>query len=980
MSVTLEEFGPDNSTTTTTLTLEVPYNAANGDLLLAQIGARAASLGTVTPPAGWSSSTYNSVTLESPAVTRYVGYFWKFHTEGPDPVFHDFVFSALTTGIAVGRIQRWSGARTAANPLIASSGFYSGTDAIGVLCFAAGTTEPNQTVLMLSKRSRTGGSMSGLWSYAATDPSTLTGYGGPSAEGNGRAVQLDMGLATRVTVGSTGVGSALPIEETEEADFHSIFVLLAADPPPTLIDRTAAYVVRNTYNKSLNAAYRLFFNPGSSLAAKYAIKTLLTLPPAEDYTPAEPDPWRPKIYPGDFFVGGERYHIFARKHTKTLGGVTFSVFELAATPIRDTVVVTYAGLPYTDFFLLGNQLHLKWRNPQEWAGITGLYGIAEQAAWIDKGFMGHPYNDIEVAYDYLSWNVGTKIFDELSGDETFTIRDNEFLRYYRLYDEEVGDLERVLGIDNAALVTYKWYGPRLGPVVLTDDAVLAKDDRGLVAEFSMEPETGEILFAADNLIRNPSFEIVSDTFLPYEWTTGLGSPITATGTYPDEAAHSNRYLSLPSDALLHQKLHLRKPGPLTFSFYARVSSGTPALRVVINPIGVGGDYLDADGTASAIFPYSPARETFIASRTVTGTAWVRYTLVFGDDTFFTLDEDPVPDETIDLELRLQAIGGALHIDAVQLESGHEAKVFSYVEARATIEYESAPDENWVPEPDLDKEHPLRRDDVDLNPCQSDMPNGFLCFLEDGEVTDVGLQRGGTDIFLQANPYPQDLLGRYHLPYAKVSGLSKLQRRATFHLEGSPIEDELPVNKAPLVCGGIDPIIPEGAYIEESAPPISHALWVEVPLDLEEELSVLFKDQFGNPIYDETCSITQIGVTGTTISFAQTDQAGRASLLYRNQEGSASETVEFAMDGVSFVFNIDVTEFEIPLNISLASAYGIRIVGISSKSGSYLVQAPANLNKASQYYITTTASLSNQSAYSVNVGQAGSKAAAYAIQL
>lgn len=691
-------------------------------------------------------------------------------------------------------------------------------------------------------------------------------------------------------------------------------------------DRGAQYYVQSPATKSLKAEYRVFI-PAPALT------TLSTL--ADSYTPATSDPWRPIISPGTFWLGTEEYYLFATKKTKTLAEITFSVFKLAGIPLDGSDSMTYAGLTYTDFFWVGNELHFKHRNPEEWTAFyTPNYTNDEQKAWIDAGWLGKPTNTIAFTYQYLVWDTATQAFTTTSITQNFTVAADEDRRYYRIHEGSRDDFERTPSAAHSDDIRYNWYGPRNGPLVITDDQIQNYDSRGHIVEFALDPLTGEITFSTkENLFRNPAFLAYSPTNAPYEWTAPSGALAVATTAFPNEPVYGNRFLDMSVNQVAYQTVLVRNPGPHTISFYARLPGAAASVKVVLNPVNAAGSYINTSGVAVGT-PYSAGTEVLSKTVAVSGAAWARYKVVFGTtDDFFSVDGGPIPKEALKFEVRFSAVTADIDLAAVQIEEWYEALPFLGLAGDTTLEYEAKPDGNYVPAPSTSLDWGFRRDDVDFNSAQSEMPNGFLCLQDDGGTSDFQLGKGGTQIY-RSGTGPQDVQGRFFAPYAKLSGIGKLQPRQTFHLSGSPPREEIEPDRVVLAANSVIPIIPESSYFSDNSyPNISYSgtgknlpasyvvsttgnavsnfsgkLHVETKTTKTIELAVLFYDQFDNPLLGKTASIKVVHSGGTINATATTDRSGRAKYSYTPQGGSigvSAETVEFFIGVVTFTFTIDV---------------------------------------------------------------------------
>jgi hypothetical protein len=319
----------------------------------------------------------------------------------------------------------------------------------------------------------------------------------------------------------------------------------------------------------------------------------------------------------------------------------------------------------------------------------------------------------------------------------------------------------------------------------------------------------------------------------------------------------------------------------------------------------------------------------------------------------------MPKEVLKFEIRLVSTSNIVHLSALQMEEGYQAKPYVGLPGKSTIEYEGRHTTSYIPEPEVPKLrkhftasycvsggvsnptfplsvvlHPLSRDDVDLNGTESEMPNGFLTLQEDGSTTDFKLGKGGYDLYRDSTGAPVDYLGRSLTSYAKVSGLSKLVQRQTFHLSGALVEDELASDLVVLASTEVAPIIPEASYLGPSygfnitmgstyvvattLTAISNAqdedLHIETSANKDTVLSVLFLDQFRNPMYGTVITVSQTRPLTATLSAItinsaiKTNQAGVVQYKHRpfsDSTGAAIERVTFTSGSLSFTFVVDV---------------------------------------------------------------------------
>lgn len=694
--------------------------------------------------------------------------------------------------------------------------------------------------------------------------------------------------------------------------------------------KTSSYTIKNKTSRDRSSTYNIQRTPPPSSS--------LT-PLSNSYTPAVLDPWRPLITPGDFYIGNEHYYLYSDKRTRTLSDVTFSVFELAGVPLDNTITVTYASLSYTDFYTEGNELHLKHRNPEEWSTFyIANYADLEQRAWMNLGWMGKPSNPIVVSFSYLVWNTITQSYTTTSITQTFTVAIDEQRRYYKLYDTVDTTDDRIENSSHSGTY-YPSYNPRVGPVVFTDDQVSYSDSRGCVNEFSIDPITAQLSFCAkENLVRNPAFQAFDGSNVPYEWSLSPSGTLTSTSSaYPRESAYGSYYIILAADQIMYQTIYPRNTGAHTISFYVRAHSGSFFdIDVGINPIDINGNYLDHSGNPTVFTSLFDQINYTIMTEVdaLSSSNWVRHSVTFGtSNNFFTVTNtvDKIPTNAVSFQLVIKNINsGSVDLTAIQVEEGYEALPFLGLAGNSTIEYEIQPSENYVPDPSSTLDYPFKRDDIDLNSSESEMPNGFLVWQDDGSTDDYHLGKNGNQIY-RAGSGPQNILGRFHFPYAKISGISKLSCRQTFNLNGGDIKYELPPNKVVLAASSISPILPESCYI---GPPLTASPWqygkaasyavstssvmksnviqeevhVETNTGKSIVLTCIFFDQFNNPVLGAVCSIVQTGGSGVSTSSIVTNRAGMVHFTHTPQlssTGRYGETVVFSIGSISFTFIMDV---------------------------------------------------------------------------
>lgn len=606
----------------------------------------------------------------------------------------------------------------------------------------------------------------------------------------------------------------------------------------------------------------------------------------------------------------DSYYLYAKKETRTLSDLRVSIFELSKAPVPNSIVVTYNGLGYDSWLLNGNELHFVHCNPLEWRPLyLSLYSNADHRAHMEKGIL--PDLTVAVRYTYLTWNGATRQFDETTTTESFTRANHEKGTYYKFFQAATSS-QRTAG-SSTPWKTHKSlspFTPRYAPVVVTDDNVEYYDKRGYSNEVAVDTSAGTLVFnPQENLLTNPGLEIISGGNA-FGWTkrNSSGAVIPASVIGGSTSVYGDYHLRLNTGETLHQTARLRSLDLHRVSFYGRVEGGDDTIRLVINPVDLNGNYRDSSNNTAGT-PYDSSVQIFTTDFQGSADDWRRYEAVVGESTEYFSHNDPpfasdvvvniLPASTTSLELRVVAAGARpIRLDALQLHKGGETAPFLGITGDATVEYESDPDGVYQTSPSSTA---FLRDNVNTDPLRSQKPDGFLAFYAMGSSDDWQLKRG-SDLMGTAGQMTS-VLGRYHLPYARTSGIGKLHERQAFHNEGWSIDDELEPLITQVAASEAEELPPENSYTDLSGK--LHFLTKQTKYT---PLVSMFYDQFDNPLASTDVVVTQLGSAETVVSSTYTDEGGRARFYHRplvTSGGVGTEKVTFSVGNVTAIFWADV---------------------------------------------------------------------------
>lgn len=563
-------------------------------------------------------------------------------------------------------------------------------------------------------------------------------------------------------------------------------------------------------------------------------------PPGDQFTPAPRDAWLPQVRTGFFYKDDRQYYLYADKRTLTLQEAQGLVFELSDAPIPETVSVRVEGVPFTNFRVEGRELLILTDDQESFAALHTLleYDLT-QWDFIAHGFAFGPSNEVEVTYDVLTW-VETTAFPEPTGTnqytqatviETFLIKEADRIEY-RLHQRNTTILPTALGDPLAAPTGWVDDPPAdRAPTVITDDSLEYHNPINYQVEFHVDPITGEAIFnASRNLLQNPSFEIGSTALpvgvpgyrYPLEWR--VSNP-AQTPSIQGTAYHGDFCYSIQGTGVISQTVRIDPRQHYTTSIWITEGTG----EVCVSFLDIDGFYLDPTGGPT---PTAQPDDDYCAISAITGVpldvgTWVRTSITLGDtvvacdapDEFF-----PIPSAAEFVEVKYRRVSGRPCFDAAQFIEGIVPEQFFSFDPNITIEYETSEAGHFLPTvrdlliPQLS--------DPDLNPISNPFAGGFLFFEEFSNVDDYQLGKGSIGPTPVASPTAVldytgvvDVdVGRVHLPYAKVSGWTKLRERRHFHLVNpAPVHDISDIdieNGSPSpVPADIEWIIAEGLQAE-----------------------------------------------------------------------------------------------------------------------------------------------------------------------
>lgn len=629
--------------------------------------------------------------------------------------------------------------------------------------------------------------------------------------------------------------------------------------------------------------------------------------PGDNFTPGPRDAWVPRIRAGFFYVNDRKFYLYAKKRTVTLREATALIFELADTPIPSSVRVKVEGIPFTNFIVRGDELVLKLDDQESFVALWMLlqYDLT-QWDFIAHGFAFGPSNQVQVTYDVLQWlDVG--LYPEPTGNryqqatvtETFYIKDADEIEY-QLTKQDVAIVPTAIG-DVDALPVPTGFVPDppqdRAPVVITDDSLDFVNPIDYQIEFAVDPLTGEILFNANrNFLQNPSFEITSTGIQygqptyrhPLEWrvTDPTGTPVIEGTAY-----HGDLCYQIQGTGILDQTVRINPRQNYTVSTFFIDGTG----ELCVNFLDSNRLYIDLTGGISTTAQPDDQLCQF-NTRTGAGDEWQRLKLHFGLATGGCDDPAeifPIPSAAEFMEVRLRRVGGTPCFDAAVVEEGLKATQFFGFDPRATIEFETS--ESGFLEVDARSLLLPEIDALELNPLSTPQPGGFLFIEEFSNVDDFRLGKG--QIALGNFPSPSGVVevtgiadfqaGRQFLPYAQVSGWTKLRQRSTFHLENPvPLHDvtdlDIDLGNPHPVPTTIDWVISEGLQTTGVDPVLVVVPDSRMPVRVD----AFVYDRWENPAFVfRGLASAQTGLVDP--DDGQTTHAGQLKLLYTPPDRSGT---------------------------------------------------------------------------------------------
>lgn len=472
-----------------------------------------------------------------------------------------------------------------------------------------------------------------------------------------------------------------------------------------------------------------------------------------------PDPpqWKPRLKTGYFYVGPEKYYLYAKKGCLHVQELTWSEIPLSQLPIPGTVAVEIEGVaidekgplyPHEEihnWVIEGGTAWVRHVSPESYTALWSAMKYNSSYWDSHEGFAKYSDdNEIAVSYAYLEWNSATDSFDVLTAYETV----------------KMGDVQQHLFLPTLP--------PTEAPVVITDDSVQLTDARPYTIDFTVEHEEYPgrgyrvVLNAEANAIQNPSFidSVENYPYLPTKWISNDTQLTTRCRT---DAYHGQYALYTDGTGILTQTTDVNAKSPYTLSLSVRGGTGVVGLEF-LNPTG------EILSTGNVVIGTTPgwAATNSVRKEMVAGTGWERFVVYLGDQSTrepqFTPDY-PIPTGTTSINVKLSGTG--VYFDAVQLQEAEKHLGFGYLDPLSTIEYETS--ESGYYTHNAGGGEPFAVWDLDLIPTRTDWANGFLALRDLRDGRDWQLGRGGT-----AYPTGQADFVIYDVdpsvPYADFTGL------------------------------------------------------------------------------------------------------------------------------------------------------------------------------------------------------------------
>jgi hypothetical protein len=615
--------------------------------------------------------------------------------------------------------------------------------------------------------------------------------------------------------------------------------------------------------------------------------------PAQNFTVEQPKKWRPLVKSGYFYVQDREYYLYAKKVSQHLKDLTATRLPLTFDP-KTILSLKVDGIEYTNYKLTGKEITVRHRDLEAYLTLWIQMQWDEDFWDYLEGSQFTPDTEIEVEYTHCVWDGGSQTFSDQITTDIVKIKDGE-----TFYNFEVKPVSGA-------------------PVVITDDKILTGNHVDYAPNFSIDYETGDMMFHGQgNLVDNSDFcdwELDMGDQHALGWIDPTGVPTRNTDAFYGPYS----FTPTPGSYAFQQpEIDYMKP----YTFGASIC-GSGSIQT--NFVNSSGNYMDVSGAEIA-----PGGDPYFSYEKQFNTVdWERISFKFGDETC----ELPVltaPSGTIAMEVRL--VGGA-KFDAISLIEGYD--VFDYVNDHSdlTVEYEVDPSGLYTYDPRgvyvvdtvscpsgvirADSAIPLT--DLNMNPVTEERHHGFLYIeddlelLDSGELltnskTDFGLGLGGFELIDGSGV--QFSKGRYHYPYAKTRGKGKFNQTAWEWCDNPGIgleitEFETHGNFAKSIISiEVDP--PFGSVFDSGT--------LKLPMVTDESIliSAILSDELGNGPLSIPVKIT---VTGGSISQSTsfTSMAGRVSATYTAPSIPGDYKITFTYGSISDTIDVSVAT---PLAVS-----------------------------------------------------------------
>lgn len=605
------------------------------------------------------------------------------------------------------------------------------------------------------------------------------------------------------------------------------------------------------------------------------------------YTEERIPRWRPMVKPGYFYIRDRQYYLYSRKSTCYLRDLKWSKFNIGR-KLKDPseAVVRVSGVKLDDsmYKIVGTYLYIRHIDPP---------GSDFRNAWINfLRTIGTPYWDfyqmgnlfapgmsVTVSGTYLQYNDASFGFDEI---------DHEFACYFQ------DAIDTFYKFERQPVFTK--------PIVMTDDEI-EEDDSPPVIEFMLEGRN--VLFdKVENPVLNHSFEELSDDednivrfdvsdfdvhrfdsimdiseSKPLSWHTDGVSKLC-------DAHHGFYALYLEASQYAYQNIEIDNNLSVIISFFSKADAST-SVQLSIVQRDISDNVLSTDSFDFAC-----------------DTEWSRHYVACSIKEGLDIE---INEDCMSIDIKFVA-DDELYIDSVYLEqksiydSDQTPKDYYRIHDAITVEYETQPIPYChLPELTTDIDGNFRRSefqlsDVDCNPMRNAYSNGFLCLIDDGKNSDWQLGKGGFEI--DESGVSNAVLGRQHLPYAKINGINKLrQKNAPFSttekqhvIEATTHEPEQEPKNIRKICNTHELVNSSGDFITYTR--TEEAVLIIIELQDKEECGI------------EGVDISATSTIGSVVVAAPTDQDGRATIIF-SSDISGTGQINISYSSIAKTFDIEV---------------------------------------------------------------------------